>query len=243
MKEKGRKWLNILISQLFSVFLFSVLIVVVKEHLEGIMQRKSSVCSKVNFVETGRGKAAVFGPVCSDKIEKRSIDISLKGFRPAEKQKQALKEIASIEDGFVFIAVLNEIIIGYLSFHPTEPFERWGKAGLSCILELGAIEVALDFRGLGIARQLMEVAFCDGRMEDYIVIATEYYWHWDLEGTGLLIWEYRTRLEKLMAAAGLVPEETTDPEINAHPANVLMVRVGSGVSLFQIKAFEKLRLM
>ncbi len=28
-------------------------------------------------------------------------------------------------------------------------------------------------------------------MEDYIIITTEYYWHWDLKGTGLKVWEYR----------------------------------------------------
>ena len=25
----------------------------------------------------------------------------------------------------------------------------------------------------------------DDAMEDYIIITTEYYWHWDLKGTGL----------------------------------------------------------
>ena len=40
-------------------------------------------------------------------------------------------------------------------------------------------------------------------MEDYIIITTEYYWHWDLKGTGLNVWEYRKVMEKMMNAGGL----------------------------------------
>lgn len=207
------------------------------------MGKKALSSSKVEFIETVLGKVKVFGPVCSEGIEKRSIDASLNRFRPAEKQKKSLVEIASIRDGYVFIAVLKDTIVGYVTFHPPDTFERWGKEGYGPILELGAIEVANDLRSNGIARSLLKIAFHDGRMEKYIVIATEYYWHWDLESTGLLIWEYRLKLENLMATVGLFPEETTDPEINAHPANALMVRVGGKVSPFEAKAFEKLRLL
>ena len=207
------------------------------------MQKKPFNSSKVIFIDTWFGKVKVFGPVCPEGIQKRSINNSLNRFRPAEKQKKSLVEIASIKDGYVFIAVLDDTIVGYVTFHPPDSFERWGKEGFGPILELGAIEVANEFRSNGIARALLDIAFHDGRMENYIVIATEYYWHWDLEGTGLLIWEYREKLENLMGTVGLVPEETTDPEINAHPANALMVRVGSQVSPFEAKAFEKLRFL
>lgn len=207
------------------------------------MRKKTPSSSKVKFVDTPFGKVRVFGPVCPEGIDKRSIDESLNRFRSAEKQKQSLMEIASIKDGYIFIAVLDDTIVGYVTFHPPDAFERWGKEGYGAILELGAIEVANAFRSNGIARALLEIAFFDGRMEKYIVIATEYYWHWDLEGTGLLIWEYRSKLEELMGTVGLVPEDTTDPEINAHPANALMVRIGSEVSPFEAKAFEKLRLL
>ena len=33
-------------------------------------------------------------------------------------------------------------------------------------------------------------------MEDYLVITTEYYWHWDLKGTGLTVWDYRKMMEQ-----------------------------------------------
>ena len=63
-------------------------------------------------------------------------------------------------------------------------------------------------------------------MENVIVYTTEYYWHWDLEGTGLSVWDYRAMMENFMKEAGMVWFATDDPEICAHPANCLMVRIG-----------------
>lgn len=206
------------------------------------MQRKTP-CSKINFIDIPGGTVKVFGPVCPEGIEKRKMDPSLNSFRPAEKQKESLMEIAGLKDGFVFIAALEDAIVGYVTFHLPDTFERWGREGYGPILELGAIEVANGLRGKGVGGSLLEIAFHSGRMEKYIVIATEYYWHWDLQGTGLLVWEYRSKLERLMGSVGLVPMDTTDPEINSHPANALMVRVGSQVSPFEVKAFDKLRMM
>ena len=77
---------------------------------------------------------------------------------------------------------------------------------------------------------MLKTAFADPAMENYIVISTEYYWHWDLKGTGLSVWEYRKVMEKVMGSvgneSGLPP---TDPEITAHPANCLMARIGKNV--------------
>ncbi len=212
------------------------------------MYKNTVTGENVNLIEVevpGR-TVKVCGPVCPEEFEKLSMDSSLNSFRPAAQQIKSLKEIAGLQDGFVFIAVLKgaeDIIVGYVTFHPPDFFERWGRDGSGPILELGAIEVVPELRSHGIGGSLLEIAFDSGRMEKYIVIATEYYWHWDLEGTGLLIWEYRDRLDRLMGSAGLLPEETTDPEINSHPANALMVRVGSNVSTSDAKAFEQLRLL
>lgn len=207
------------------------------------MDRKALNVETAYYSDTPKGKVKVFGPVCPDKIENLSMDGSLNCFRSPDKQKKSLMEIASLKDGYVFIALLNNTIVGYITFHPPEPFERWGAGGIDSILELGAIEVARGYRGFGIAHLLLKTAFCRDRMEDYIVLATEYYWHWDLEGSGLPVWEYRTKLERLMASAGLLPKETSDPEINSHPANALMVRFGKRVKAADIEAFEKLRLL
>ena len=66
------------------------------------------------------------------------------------------------------------------------------------LIELGAIEVIPKFRGSGVGKSLLTVSMMDDAMEDYIIITTEYYWHWDLKGTGLNVWEYRKVMEKMM---------------------------------------------
>ncbi|NLO89111.1 MAG: GNAT family N-acetyltransferase [Clostridia bacterium] len=204
------------------------------------MTSKTSGLIREGTVKLPEGEVRVYGPVPPEEINSFDIDETLDSFRRPSKQKEALKEIASLPGGQVFIALFKNVIIGYVTFHPPEPFERWSEGNIPSLLELGAIEVSRNYRGLGLARKLMEVAFMDGAMEDYIVIATEYYWHWDLERTGLPIWEYRKMLESVMTSVGMEPKETTDPEINSHPANVLMVRIGKNVGREDIEAFEAL---
>jgi len=85
------------------------------------------------------------------------------------------------------------------------------------------------------------VSMMDDAMEDYIIITTEYYWHWDLKGTGLNVWEYRKMMEKMMNAGGLEWYATDDPEICSHPANCLMVRIGKRVDNESIQKFDQLR--
>ena len=204
------------------------------------MKGKAGTTVRESLISTPNGSVRVYGPASPGEIESSKMDASLKCFRQPEKQKNSLVEIAVLPGGQVFIAVCKSVIVGYVTFHPPEKFERWGQGGIQNILELGAVEVSRHYRSLGLARALMEVAFRDGAMEDHIVIATEYYWHWDLEGSGLLVWEYRKMLELIMAGVGLKPKETNDPEINAHPANVLMVRLGKNVSAEDADAFEEL---
>jgi acetoin utilization protein AcuA len=47
----------------------------------------------------------------------------------------------------------------------------------------------------------------------------------------------------MMAAGGLSPAPTDDPEIISHPANTLMVRIGKNVSEESVKRFDKLRFL
>ena len=97
------------------------------------------------------------------------------------------------------------------------------------------------FRGTGVGKNLLIVSMMDDAMEDYIIITTEYYWHWDLKGTGLNVWEYRKVMEKMMNAGGLEWYATDDPEICSHPANCLMVRIGNRVDAESIRKFDRLR--
>ncbi len=108
-------------------------------------------------------------------------------------------------------------------------------------MELGAIEVAPEYRNLSLSKKILEVAMMDDHMNDYIVMTTEYYWHWDLKGTGLNVWQYRELMEKTMSAGGLEWYATDDEEITSHPANCLMARIGSRIDLEAIKKFDRLR--
>ena len=156
-------------------------------------------------------------------------------FVPLAKQHQALIEIADLPEGRIIIARDDETIVGYATFLYPDPLERWSEGNMENLIELGAIEVIPKFRGSGVGKNLLTVSMMDDAMEDYIIITTEYYWHWDLKGTGLNVWDYRKVMEKMMNAGGLQWYATDDPEICSHPANCLMVRIGKRVDTESIR--------
>ncbi|KLU61218.1 acetoin utilization protein AcuA [Peptococcaceae bacterium CEB3] len=188
-------------------------------------------------VQTSEGTIYVKGPVAAETLKGLKMNPGLRAFRPAPRQKEALIEICGLESGRVIIAERKGELLGYVTYHPPDSFERW-SSGPKEILELGAIELAPEVRGYGLARRLLEVSFADPEMEKYLVLSTEYYWHWDLEGKGLHIWEYRELMRRLMAHVGMVVKDTDEEEIASHPANMLTVRYGRLVSREAILAFE-----
>ena len=109
------------------------------------------------------------------------------------------------------------------------------------LIELGAVEVADQYRSLGLGKRMINIAFAGEQLENTIVFTTEYYWHWDLEGTRLNVWDYRAMMEKLMKSVGMVWFATDDPEICAHPANCLMVRIGKDVPIASAERFDRVR--
>jgi acetoin utilization protein AcuA len=194
-------------------------------------------------IDTDKGMILIEGPLSSKELSKYSFHEGLKAFRPPKKQFQALLQIADFEEGRIFVARTSDTIIGYVTFLYPDPLERWSKFKMEDLLELGAIEVAAEYRSYKIGSTLIKTAMSDPYMENYITITTEYYWHWDLKGTGLNIWEYRHVMEKMMGAGGLKPMPTDDPEIVSHPANCLLVYIGKNVPEESIKKFEQLRFL
>jgi len=181
------------------------------------------------------------GPVPPETIERYPFHEGLVAFRPPEKQREAMIGIARLPEGRIIIARTDDTIVGYVSFLYPDPMERWSEGNMEDLLELGAIEVAPPYRKYGVAKAMLKTAFADPAMENYIVISTEYYWHWDLKGTGLSVWEYRKVMEKVMGSVGMEWFATDDPEITAHPANCLMARIGKNVPLESIEKFDRLR--
>ncbi|OMP67440.1 GNAT family N-acetyltransferase [Domibacillus epiphyticus] len=194
-------------------------------------------------VKTPSGTLLIEGPVTAEALAEYEFHEGLTAFRQPELQHKALIEIAELPEGRIIISRRENTIVGYVTFLYPDPLERWSEAKMENLIELGAIEVAPEFRGARVGQNMLIVAMMDDQMEDYITITTEYYWHWDLKGTGLNVWEYRKIMEKMMNAGGLVWYATDDPEISSHPANCLMVRIGSRVDQDSIQKFDQIRFM
>ncbi|GGK05452.1 acetoin utilization protein AcuA [Lentibacillus kapialis] len=193
--------------------------------------------------DTPTSSIIIEGPVPSDELKKYRFHEQLTAFRPAPKQFEAIISIADFNEGRIIIARTEDTIIGYVTYLHPDPMERWSTFNMEDLIELGAVEVIPTYRGAGVASGLLKVSMMDDYMENYIVISTEYYWHWDLDETRLSVWDYRKVMEKMMAAGGLLPAPTDDPEIISHPANCLMVRIGKNVPEESIKQFDKLRFL
>ncbi|MCG7407635.1 GNAT family N-acetyltransferase [Paenibacillus sp. ACRRX] len=198
-------------------------------------------CYRAHIVPYGDRVVIVEGPVKPAVLQVLDMHSDLNAFRRPKEQHQALIEIAQLPEGRMIIARDEDKIVGYVTFHYPDELERWSEGNMEDLIELGAIEVAADYRSLGLGRRMIETAFEEGQLENYIVFTTEYYWHWDLDGTGLNVWDYRKMMEKLMESVDMIWYATDDPEICSHPANCLMVRIGKDVPLSSKEQFDRVR--
>ncbi|WP_424765897.1 GNAT family N-acetyltransferase [Paenibacillus sp. sgz302251] len=181
------------------------------------------------------------GPVPPERLSGMTMHPALDAFRKPQEQHDALIEIAGLDEGRIILAREGDIIVGYVTFHYPDELERWSEGGMTDLIELGAIEVADEYRGYRIGKRLIQLAFAEEQLENRIVFTTEYYWHWDLEGTKLNVWDYRKMMENLMKSVGMTWFATDDPEICSHPANCLMVRIGNEVPLSSVEQFDRVR--
>lgn len=194
-------------------------------------------------LQTLSGTLIIEGPLNGEKMSAYEFHEDLVAFRPPALQHKALIEIADLPEGRIFIARENKTIVGYVTYLYPDPLERWSEIKMEDLIELGAIEVIPEYRGASVGKNLIRLSMEDDSVEDFIIITTEYYWHWDLKGTGLNIWDYRKVMEKMMSAGGLIYFATDDPEISSHPANCLMARIGKRVPPESIQKFDQLRFM
>lgn len=192
-------------------------------------------------LKTKHGPIIIEGPISSKDLKALDFHEDLVAFRPPAQQHKAITEIADLPEGRILIARDLNTIVGYVTFLYPDPLERWSEGNMENLIELGAIEVIPKFRGTGVGKSLLKVSMMDDAFEDFIVITTEYYWHWDLKGTGLNVWEYRKIMEKMMQAGGLEYYATDEPEISSHPANCLMAKIGSRVDQESVQKFDQLR--
>jgi len=195
----------------------------------------------VQRIATPMGELTVEGPVPPEELAGFAMHADLDAFRRPKEQHEALLEIAGLPEGRIIVARHGLMIVGYVTFHYPDEMERWSEGQMEDLIELGAIEVADDYRGCGLGKRMIRLAFEERQFENAIVFTTEFYWHWDLEGSKLNVWEYRAMMEKLMKCVDMIWYATDDPEICSHPANCLMVRIGKEVPLASVEQFDRVR--
>ncbi|WP_323694461.1 GNAT family N-acetyltransferase [Staphylococcus pseudintermedius] len=183
------------------------------------------------------------GPVSKTQLQTYSFDEGLDAFRIPIEQFEAIQGISTLDEGRIYIIRKENHIIGYVTYLYPDPMERWSEGQLPYLLELGAIEISLAYRGLGLGRMLLKVSTRSPELEDYIIITTEYYWHWDLKNSKLDVFEYKKLMQRMMSNGGLEVFATDDPEITSHPANCLMARIGKNITVDQMEAFDDIRFM
>ncbi|MDE9752286.1 GNAT family N-acetyltransferase [Staphylococcus delphini] len=183
------------------------------------------------------------GPVSNTQLQTYTFDEGLDAFRIPIEQFEAIQDISTLDEGRIYIIRKENHIIGYVTYLYPDPMERWSEGQLPYLLELGAIEISLAYRGLGLGRMLLKVSTRSPELEDYIIITTEYYWHWDLKNSKLDVFEYKKLMQRMMSNGGLEVFATDDPEITSHPANCLMARIGKNITVDQMEAFDDIRFM
>lgn len=195
------------------------------------------------WVETPRGKL-LFRALCPPgSFAGLELDPGLGSFPHYSSMIQKLEmfqKIASGEDGNVILALANEkMVVGYACCYYPAPGERWSALG-KLMYEMGAIEVSRNWRNLGIAQQLVQVAMDRDFYEDKIAYMNGFSWHWDLEGTGFSLAQYRQMMINLMKPYGFREYPTNEPNIAIREENVFLARIGSRVSEQDVRKFRKL---
>lgn len=101
------------------------------------MSTASAEIGNMFQVITPHGVAFLEGPIRGDYLDTLTFDAGLTNFRQPEKQKVALKEIAELPEGMVYIARVGSTVVGYVTFLLPDRHSRWSKHPR--VLELGAI--------------------------------------------------------------------------------------------------------
>jgi hypothetical protein len=94
-----------------------------------------------------------------------------------------------------------------------------------------SIETSRDWGRIGLACGLLDFTIQASWIEHLILLAMGLDWHWDLQGAGVDAPGYREVLRSLLEPAGFRPVRTSEPNITMHTSNLLLVRVGTLVSV------------
>ncbi len=190
------------------------------------INKDESSPSRTKTLETTKGSILLRDFCPPSLVERLSADSGLHAFaRLPEREHQLLLDIANSSDCALTLAHTPAgEIVGQVTIAPAD--EWW--EGIESLYEV-AIEVSTNWRGCGIARNMLSFALELDALEDMIFFAIGLSWHWDAEDLGISLYRYRQLITHLFSTQGFVEYPTTEPNVSMEPANVLLVRIGKRV--------------
>lgn len=193
-------------------------------------------------IETSGGTIHLENYCTAEKLDAIKVDDGIRMFsrNNPDRQRKALVKVAGLEGGNVIAGISDDLLISYVGIHHPSERERWGKPGYDWLYELGAIEVSRNFRKLGLAEAMLDLAFDDPFYDDKIMLTTAFTWHWDLEGTGMDKLQYRQLFLHLAAMHGFIEMATDEPNLGMDASNLFLVRLGKNASFSRYQRFAAL---
>jgi acetoin utilization protein AcuA len=201
-------------------------------------------CDPTLVLHTSRGPVSIYAPCPPGCFKDLKLEAGLGNFAHYSSIIQKLdvfEKVASARDGRVALALLEDhAVTAYMTCGYPEPDERWSKLG-DLMYELATIEVSRNFRHMHIAQTMIGKVLADAFFETKITYMNGFSWHWDLDGTGLTMSQYRQMMIRLLKEFEFQECYTNEPNIAMREENLFMVRVGSKVSEEDQKRFRNLR--
>ena len=193
-----------------------------------------STPSRSKALETSKGIVLLRDFCPPSLVERLTPDSGLHAFaRIPEREHTLLLNIAKSSDCSLALAhTPTGDIIGEVTIAPADD---WWE-GIENVYEV-AVQVSSNWRGLGIARNLLSFALELDALEDMIFFAMGLYWHWDAEGLHISVYRYRELISRLFTAQGFKEYPTSEPNINMEPANVFLARIGKRVDSRVVSQF------
>src|SRR5437667_2810319 len=161
-------------------------------HEQTLLQR-SAACPRRSTFETAAGSLILHSFCPPSLVTSLNADRGLHAFAHVpEREHQLLLGIAERPDCALTLAYTpGGEIVGQVTLAPADP---WWQ-GVANTYEI-AIEVSAHWRRLGIARQLLSLALEFDAVEEMILVAVGLSWHWDLKGSGLSPFRYRSMIAR-----------------------------------------------
>ncbi len=201
--------------------------------VEAVNERLIHVTERI-AVQTPMGKLSMYAFASPDEIRRLSFDGQFgdhAGFRSLYTRSASLRRRAAEEDANVVLAVTDkENIIGFGVLAYPEPDQRWARLEPKVMMEVKAIEVARDWRRMGVGSVLVKAMLSHPRVEEKIIYFVGFTWTWDLRWTKLTASQYRKMMIRLFRPFQFNECKTNEPNICLDADNLFMCRIGKNIS-------------